>query len=180
MNTKHGKSKQFDTEPQQSTADSKASFLREVSQAVISNFTQAFEVRNLKKETGADYPGYHCPQRNDLNSKLKEFGPDHHQSIADVNDGHDLAKTPLDPLAKESLLNQVKQNHKEGLSPFQSHVYSQKQESHNAFAFFQASKKSHRAENLAGAIIHFGKGLSDGISQELLPSDEFKIKFGNK
>lgn len=177
MKTKNGQNQeQFSPEHQQSTADSKASFFKEVSKAIISNFTQAFEVRNLKTETGADYPGYHCPQRHDLNAKLKAYGPDHHQSIADINDGHDQAKTPLDPLAKESLLKQVKQNHEKGLSPFQSHAYSQSQESLNAFAFFQASKKSHRAENLAGAIIHFGKGLSDGITQEFLPSEEFKIK----
>lgn len=162
------------------TKTEKVSFFREYGKAIFSNFTQALEVRNMKIETGADYPGYHCPQRQDLNNKLKEFGPDHHQSIADINDGHDMVKTPLHPLAKESLLNQVKQNHEEGLSPFQSHAYSQTQESHNTFAFFQASKISHSAENFAGATIHLLKGLSDGISQEILPCEEYKTKFGNK
>ncbi|MFC7782742.1 hypothetical protein DIZ81_13590 [Legionella taurinensis] len=158
----------------------KVSFFKDFSNAIFSNFTQAMEVRSIKDKTGADYPGYHCPQRKELNDQLKQFGPDHHQSIADVNDGHDMVETPLHPVAKDSLLNQVKQNHKEGLSPFQSHAYSQAQENHNAFAFFKASKDSHKAENLAGAFIHFSKGLSDGISQEMLPSEEFKVKFSAK
>ncbi|QRN04734.1 hypothetical protein GH742_13175 [Legionella sp. MW5194] len=158
----------------------KTSFLKDFSKAILGNFTQAMEVRSIKNESGADYPGYHCPQRKDLNDQLKQFGPDHHQSIADINDGHDMVKTPLDPLAKKSLLDQVKQNHEEGLSPFQPHAHSQSQENQNAYAFFQASKKSHRAENLAGAFIHFCKGLSDGISQEMLPSEEFKVKFSAK
>lgn len=156
----------------------KVSFFKDFGKAIFGNFTQAMEVRKIKDETGADYPGYHCPQRKELNDQLKQFGPDHHQSISDINDGHDMVETPLYPLAKESLLDQVKQNHQEGLSPFQSHAYSQRQENHNAHAFFLGSKNSsHKTENLAGAFIHFSKGLSDGISQEMLPSEEFKIKF---
>ncbi|WP_347252525.1 hypothetical protein [Legionella sp.] len=156
-----------------------------VAKAILANFTQAQDEWQRKKHTGEEYPGYHCPHREELDTNLKKLNDDsHHASVSSVNNGHDAAKVPLHPKAKKALLEQAIENDSENLSPYRPHALSYLQEKRNAEAFYNAYKdpeyQPFRNENLAGFFIHAAKGFAESAMNQSLPSEEFVPKFGTK
>ncbi|ARG98021.1 hypothetical protein [Legionella micdadei] len=154
-----------------------------VTKAIWANFSQAHNEWKRRKNTGSEYPGYHCPERKELDTKLKELDDSaHHVSVSAVNDGHDAAKVPLHPKAKKALLMQAIENDTNYLPPNRPHALSYQQEMRNAKAFYKAyldpEYKQYRNENLAGFFIHYAKGIAESTMNQCLPSEEYVPKFG--
>lgn len=120
-----------------------------------------------------------CQNRENLSTSLLTLeDKSHHNVISPVNDGHDRKGTPLHPIAMRALLEQAIENDSYGIPPERPSPLSGKHEARNSVAFFLAYKDKnhheHRYENLAGAIIHGGKGVLEQAIMDF-PNEECRI-----